>query len=177
MIAYRNCDGRYPFLWEGSAQPAARWHPVGEGPVQYLADTPVGAWAEFLRHEDITDEDDLEGVQRALWAVEIGDPPTRAPSLPVTTSTGGRGTYPACQADGKRLRGAGVAGLVAKSAALKDGAAGGQRVEAGLRDGPAADGRVFVLFGARPDLLGWLIVDPGRPPAEALPAVRHFPKK
>jgi len=36
---------------------------------------------------------------------------------------------------------------------------------------------VFVLFGARPDLLGWLIVDPGWPPAAALPAVRHFPKK
>jgi hypothetical protein len=49
-------------LWEAASQPAARWHADGEGPAQYLADTPVGAWAEFLRHEGITDEADLSGV-------------------------------------------------------------------------------------------------------------------
>ena len=73
MIAFRHSDGRFPFLWEDANQPSARWHREGEGPVQYLADTPDGAWAEFLRHEEITDEIDLEGISRALWTVSITD--------------------------------------------------------------------------------------------------------
>ena len=71
MILFRQCDRRFPFLWEAANQPAARWHADGEGPAQYLADTPSGAWAEFLRHEGITNEADLAGVERALWAVEV----------------------------------------------------------------------------------------------------------
>ena len=47
VIGYRHCDPRYPFLWEDDAQPAARWHGPQEGPVNYLADTPDGAWASF----------------------------------------------------------------------------------------------------------------------------------
>jgi hypothetical protein len=34
-------------------QPPMRWHGPGEGPVQYLSDTPTGAWAELLRHEEV----------------------------------------------------------------------------------------------------------------------------
>lgn len=55
MIAYRNSDPRYWQLSVLSTQPAARWHGTGEGPAHYFADTPTGAWAEFLRHEEITD--------------------------------------------------------------------------------------------------------------------------
>src|SRR5205823_2277822 len=41
----------------------------GDGPAQYFADTPVGAWAEFLRHEGITDEADLlQSCPRDNWA-------------------------------------------------------------------------------------------------------------
>ena len=71
---FRHADHRYPFLWESAAQPAGRWHADGDGPCQYLADTPDGAWAEFLRHEEITDPDDLPGITRSLWAVEVPDP-------------------------------------------------------------------------------------------------------
>ena len=71
MILFRHCDRRFPFLWESSAQPGARWHAEGEGPVQYFADTPSGAWAEFLRHEGVREEKDLGGIRRALWAVEV----------------------------------------------------------------------------------------------------------
>ena len=56
MIVYRHADARFPFLWESADQPPARWHGSGEGPVQYFADTPDGAWAEFVRHEGITEE-------------------------------------------------------------------------------------------------------------------------
>lgn len=174
MILYRHNDSRYPFLWEEASQPSARWHRVGHGPAQYFADTPGGAWAEFLRHEEITDAVDLEGVSRALWAVEVGDPATSVPELPEVVSRGGRDSYPECQDEAARLRADGATALLAKSAALQDGTAGGWRVELGLRDGPRADGRAFVLFGTRPDLVGWLVVDRGRPPIQLLAAVRHF---
>lgn len=174
MILYRHNDNRYPFLWEDATQPSARWHRVGEGPAQYFAGTPGGAWAEFLRHEEISEEADLEGVSRALWAVEVGDPDTSAPKLPEVLSRGGRDSYPACQDEAARLRADGATALVAKSAALRDGRAGGWRVELGFREGPRADGMTFVLFGTQPDVVGWLVVDRGRPPVETLTAVRHF---
>ena len=113
MIVYRQCDTRYPFLWENDSQPSARWHQDGDGPAQYFADTPAGAWAEFLRHEEITDPADLDGVQRALWAVQIGDPVLVAPTLPEHVVRGGIGTYPACQNEAAHLRAAGATALEA----------------------------------------------------------------
>lgn len=72
MILYRHADARFPFLWEGMDQTPARWHGRGEGPVQYLADTPDGAWAEFLRHEGITDEEEeIVHVRRAMWELKF----------------------------------------------------------------------------------------------------------
>ncbi|MEE3851360.1 hypothetical protein VZC37_13525 [Gordonia sp. LSe1-13] len=73
MIVFRNYDPRFPFLWELNTQPGARWHAHGDGPVQYFADTPAGAWAEFIRHEEITDPDDLAGIQRAICAIDIDE--------------------------------------------------------------------------------------------------------
>ena len=72
MIGYRHADARYPFLWEGFNQPAARWHAFSEGPAHYFADSPDGAWAEFLRHEEITDPADLATIRRALWVADLG---------------------------------------------------------------------------------------------------------
>ena len=45
---------------------------------------------------------------------------------------------------------------------------------AGLIDGPARDGWAYVLFGSRPDAVGWLVVATGNPPAELLSRVRHL---
>ena len=70
MIAFRHADPRFPFLWEDSSQPAGRWNMPGQL-THYFADTPDGAWAEFLRHEEIFDPEDLLTVRRALWAVDI----------------------------------------------------------------------------------------------------------
>ena len=55
MIVYRHTDPRFPFLWESAGQPGSRWNVAGEGPVNTFADTPEGAWAELLRHEEIAD--------------------------------------------------------------------------------------------------------------------------
>lgn len=172
MIAFRNADIRYPFLWEDDTQPPARWHGLGDGPMQYLADTPNGAWAEFLRHEEITDPADLAGVRRAMWAVDIGSDPTGVPALSIGLLTGDVDTYPDCQAEAKALRAEGHAGLVAPSAALLPGGARGYRVENGLVEGNPADGVTLALFGPRPDLIGWLVAAEARPAVALLDRVR-----
>ncbi len=174
MILFRHADPRFPFLWEGAGQPPGRWHAGGEGPVHYLADTPVGAWAEFLRHEEITDAEDVATIRRAIYAVEVDDVPATTPRLPRRTLQGGLDTYPACQAEAARARGRGARGLRAPSAALLPGGATGQRVDSGIRTGPARDGEVVVLFGPRPDAVGWPAAVEARPPAWLLDRVRHL---
>jgi hypothetical protein len=174
-IGFRNCDPRFGFLWRSAAQPAARWHGPGEGPVNYFADTPTGAWAEFLRHEGITDPADLEGVKRSLWAVELPDEGFAAPALPDAVLRGGVASYAACQDAARRLRASGVERLEAPSAALLPGGASGSRaMVSGLAPAaPARDGRVWVLFGDI-DVRGWLAVDGGAPPTSVLPLVRQL---
>jgi RES domain len=174
VIVFRHADPRFPFLWEDSSQPPARWHGEGEGPVHYFADTPYGAWAELLRHEEIRAEEDLAGVRRALWAVELPDLPVDVPALPKEALTGDPDTYPACREEARRLRRAGSMALRAPSAALLPGGARGWRVEGGLREAPPRDGEVYALFGRRPDLVGWAAVTEGAPPAHLLPRIRHW---
>ena len=177
MRWFRSCDPAYAFLWESEAQPEARWHGAGQGPAHYLADTPAGAWAELLRHEAITDADDLNDVQRALWTIEVPQHDLDAAArvrLARTVATGGTDTYGRCQAYASRLRASSETALLAPSAALARGAASGHRTEGGLQKAPAVDGRVLVLFGPRPDLVGRLVVDVGAPPVDLLPAVRHL---
>ncbi len=171
MIAFRQCDRRFPFLWESGDQPPARWHGPGEGPVQYLASTPDGAWAEFLRHEEITDEADLAGVSRAMWAVTMDESELAEPRLPTEDLRGGPESYAACRVEARRIRGEGASAMRAPSAALAPGTAGGYHVESGLRPGVAEDAVVFVLFGTRPQATGWRVVDEGRPPQALLPQV------
>jgi RES domain len=173
MIVYRHCDPRFPFLWESANQPPARWHGPGEGPVQYFADTPDGAWAEFLRHEGITDESELLHVRRALWAVEAPDDlALETPRLVQAVLTGGLETYEECQKEARELRKNGVAGLRAPSAALLAGGAGGWKVNGGLQRATERDGTVLAFFGARPDFVGWMTAFAARPNANLLPRVR-----
>ena len=176
MIWFRHVDRRYPFLWETADQPPGRWHGAGQGPVQYLASTPDGAWAEFLRREEITDPADLDGIERALWAVDIDRrrEVVREPQLPRRVLTGGLETYAACRAEARKLRDDGATAVSAPSAALVRSAARGQRVSGGLREADARDGRVLAVFGSRPNVRGWACCSPGRPSARLLPLVRHF---
>ena len=67
MIVFRHADPRFPFPSEWTGQPAARWHDAGEGPANYFSETPDGARAEFIRHEDITD-----AVARSSWGGDYG---------------------------------------------------------------------------------------------------------
>ncbi len=175
MIVYRHADARFPFLWESADQPSGRWHGAGEGPVQYFADTPDGAWAEFLRHEGIRDEAELVNVRRDLWAVEVPDGlAADSPSLPDGVLTGGLASYAECRQEARRLRARGARALRAPSAALVAGGARGWKIDGGLQPGPQRDGTVVALFGVRPDLTGWLAASAARPQADLLNRVRYF---
>jgi hypothetical protein len=177
VIWFRHAPRDEPFLWEETDQPPARWHGEGEGPVQYLSDTPDGAWAEFIRHEEITEESDLAGIDRALWAIEVTYEAERVarPRLFRQTLSGGAGTYVQCRAEARRLRVRGATAIEAPSAALVPGAARGQLVRGDdLPEAPGRDGQTLALFGIRRDLRGWLCGDEGRPHARVLALVNHF---
>ena len=174
MIAFRQTDARYPFLWESAEQPPGRWHGPGEGPAHYLADTPAGAWAEFVRHEEITDSEDLASIRRQIWAVDIGDAPAYPVEVPNAVATGGPDTYARCQTESRRLRARGVQRLIAPSAALKRGAAGGFIVHDGVHPAMPRDGVVIVAFGPPQTFTGWPIADEARPPGDLLERVRHY---
>lgn len=173
MILYRHTDPRFPFLWESAEQPTGRWNGPGEGPVQYFADTPDGAWAEFLRHEGISQESEVVNVRRALWAVEFPDELSlEEPRLAREVLTGGLGTYQSCQEEARRLRARGARGLRAPSAALQPGGAHGWKVEGGLQPARQRDGSVVALFGTRPEAVGWAAAAAAHPRTELLSSVR-----
>lgn len=173
-MVFRHADPRFPFLWETANQPPARWHGSGEGPVHYFSETPDGAWAEFLRHEEIVDPIDLAGVNRSLWSIDLLHAPRSQPRLEAATLTGGISSYAACQREARRIRSLGGRGLVAPSAAIDAPLPSGFRSDGGLQPGPPRAERVFVLFGARPDLVGWAGCHEGRPRPDLLPRVRPF---
>lgn len=175
MTWYRHADARYPFLWEDSSQPPARWHGVGEGPANYFADTPDGAWAEFLRHEEITELEDLTGVSRAIWAVEVPHSEPMRPTLALDDLIGDESSYAACQQEARTIRLLGETSLITPSAALKPGAAAGWTVDQGEYRAAPRDGTVLVTFGPPSQAVeGWQASVDARPPVRVLMSVRHF---
>ena len=171
-LGFRHCDPRFPFLWQVAAQPAARWHGDGEGPANYFADTPVGAWAEFLRHEAITDPADLAGVRRSLWAAELPTTGYATPALADDILFGDETSYPVCQTEARALRAAGAERIEVRGAAVLPGAASGWTANpVTARATIPRDGLVWVLFGPC-DVIAWIAVDGGAPPAAVLPLVR-----
>lgn len=174
MMAFRHADARFPFLWESAEQPPGRWHGPNEGPAHYFADTPAGAWAEFLRHEEIVDSADFATIRRQIWAVEIGDAPARPVEIADAVARGGLETYAKCQAEARRLRARGAQRVKAPSAALEPGGARGWLVENGVQPGPARNGMVIIAFGPARSFIGWLVADAARPPEDLIGRVRHF---
>ena len=173
MILFRQTPPGYPFLWENLSQPEGRWHGPGEGPAHYCADTPDGAWAEFLRHQDIKDSIDLPGINRDLWAIEVADKePFHHVRLSHTVCTAK--DYRPCQAEAKHLRAAGATGVKAPSAALVPDVASGFVVEGGLKPAPRRNGSVYVLFGRRTDLIGWRAAAEAHPSPDLLSKVRYL---
>ena len=93
------------------------------------------------------------------------------PDLPHEIITGGLGAWSACQdsAQQHRIR---TDGTTTQSAALNSCGAHDWRVDRGLQSVPKRDS--IVLFGPRPDLVGWAATVNGRPSVELLIEVKHF---
>jgi len=138
-----------------------------------MSDTPDGAWAEFLRHEEIVDPADLAGIRRRIWAVQMPEAEPTPVDVPDRVAVGGPSTYPRCRQAAKRLRTADVRFLTAPGAALLPGAAGGQRTDGGLREATPLSGRTLILVGRWPTLRGYAVVDVGAPTVRILARVRH----
>ena len=171
MIWYRHADPRYPFLWESADQPPARWHGEGEGPAHYLSDTAEGAWAEYLRHEEITELDDLRGIRRSIWAVEVPAREVRASAMiPVGPAVlGGLASHQRCRRVARKVRRTGHSALRVAAAALVAGGAHGWHVDGGTEPAPDRTAMTLVLFGRRPDLVGWSAAHIAQPDPHILP--------
>ncbi|MDR3612242.1 MAG: hypothetical protein P4L53_01665 [Candidatus Obscuribacterales bacterium] len=152
---------------------AGRYNADSDGPAQYFADTPDGAWAEFVRHAEITDKEELLDVRRSLWAVEIADDIPTPSKLPLTTATGGRATYAACQHYARSLRNQGQTRIHERSAALIPGGARGQRVNNGVKPGPSREGTIIVIFDYLPSNTGWCI-STASPPMHVFSSTKHY---
>lgn len=172
MILFRLAHPAYPFIWESPSQPAARWHAEQEGPVHYFATTPEGAWAEIIRHEEITEPEDLSGLREmAMWVVRLDEPVLDESALQLDVLTGGLSTYPICQEEARNLRERGSRGMLVPSAALLPGGAFTYAVD----DGPQAlpvPSYVVVLFGPAPHVIGQLASVGGHPRVGLLEHVR-----
>lgn len=109
------------------------------------------------------------GLARALWVVEV--PATDKPAHVADDhdATDDLASYPHCQQLAHQLRAGGTTELLAPSPTLRPGMGprparhGGRMVE-----GVGRDGQVRVLFGPRPDLVCWQLVERGAPPSRLL---------
>lgn len=164
---FRQTAQGVPVLWESSLQPAARWHALGDGPVQYFASSPEGAWAEWLRHEEIKNPEELNDVIRVLWVAELGERVLAQPELSKRVLLGD--VYEPCQREAKRLQDTGEAGLETLSAALTHVLL--YRTDHGTQV-EEADALVYVLFETQPKLQAARVSEGGIP--DILGRVRHF---
>jgi hypothetical protein len=154
----------------------------GDQPAHYLASTPTVAWAEWIRHQEITDPGDLAGVAAALWAVLIPQAWGRGDLEPVAMYLDQvLDTSPEAQdarlALVEQLKQQGAQGLLAPTAALhhSDRALPAMRVSNGNQQPVrlAMPAQVILLWCEAPILSGWCCVPEGRPGAELLPLVRR----
>ena len=159
-------------LWVRPNTTDERWHVAGDGPTQYLSETPDGAWAELIRNENLRSEADLSLVAMPLWQLQIEQ--SRVADYRDFETAEQAGFKPeslidddqdACRLEGRRLKEAGFAGVLYPSAALP----GEQNL---ALFGP----RILLPWGA-PRLLASGIpgmrLTVGAPPKDLLPRVRH----
>ena len=163
-------------------QQAGRWNRAGDEPVHYLASTPTVAWAEWIRHQEIHEPADLEGVAAALWAVLIpsqwSTQDLHPVELPMELALGTSSEAEAARLDlVEQLRATGAQGLLAPTAALhhSDAALPCVRVRHAIEQPETLSlpAHVILLWCSAEQLPGWCCVREGRPGAEVLPLVRR----
>lgn len=123
-IAHRYSSYDTPF-WARENTLPGRWHVPGDGATQYLSRSTDGAWAELIRHEELTTEDEVAMVSVQMWALAV----TQAMIVDYSTFELAQAAgfppdalveqdYVRCQNEGARLRRLGCSGILAPSAAL-----------------------------------------------------------
>jgi RES domain-containing protein len=123
-VAFRYSNYDTPFWVRPNSEPG-RWHWFGDGATQYLSTTVDGAWAELLRSEELQTEHEAALVRMPIWVAEvhvqrIADYSTfeKAEDAGFPPEALIEDDYSLCQAEGRRLRGKGIQGVLAPSAAL-----------------------------------------------------------
>ncbi len=124
LVAFRQTDYDVPFWARDNSQPG-RWNVIGDPPTQYWSLHPDGAWAEFLRQEELTAVGDLERLRRPIWVCRISLAPLadlrRADERArwsVTPDDLIDSDWTRCQRLAGTLREHGIAGVIAPSAAI-----------------------------------------------------------
>jgi len=181
-LGFRVCDRRHPFLWTKPGQSTGRWNRAGDQPVHYLASTPIVAWAEWIRHQEIHEPDDLAGVAAALWAVLIpeswGGEELQEVTLPLQAVLGTKADAQTARLNlVTQLKRQGAQGLLAPSAALHQSHNNLPCMQV-IADGEQAatlamPAHVILLWCQADQLPGWCCVPEGRPGPELLPLVRR----
>lgn len=123
-IAHRYASYDTPFWARENTQPG-RWHVRGDGATQYLSLSTDGAWAELIRNEELTTEDEVAMVSVQMWAISVNQAMIAdystfegADAAGVDPEALEKEDYARCQQEGGRLRRLGYSGVLAPSAAL-----------------------------------------------------------
>ena len=69
-MAFRYCSYDVPFWVRPNTRPG-RWHTAGDEPTQYWSLTPDGAWAESIRYEELSTEEELDEIRTAMWVCRL----------------------------------------------------------------------------------------------------------
>lgn len=172
QIAHRYSSYDTPF-WVRENTQAGRWHRSGDGPTQYLALSTDGAWAELIRNEELSAEDEVAMVSVSMWAVFIKggvianygtfEHAERAGFDPVALV---EDNYERCQNEGARLRSQGFSGVLAPSAALPGAL---NLTLFGPRIASTWDRQTFLASS-----IPATIITKGAPPPGLLPRVRQL---
>jgi RES domain len=127
---FRQVSPAWPPLYHNAGTPepdqeSGRWHRRGEGYAQYLALSPLGAWAECARYFSLRSPEHAREMRRDLWLVFVRE--RRIADLSTFDRYDACGLDPALavapdraasQALADELRAGGFRGLLSPSAAL-----------------------------------------------------------
>lgn len=69
-VGYRWANYDTPF-WANPNRSAGRWNSVGDDPTQYWGLHPLCPWAEYVRSQDIVDQDDLASIRSRVWTARL----------------------------------------------------------------------------------------------------------
>jgi RES domain-containing protein len=125
LLAFRQTDYDVPF-WARSNSHPGRWNRPGDPSTQYWSLHPDGAWAEFLRQEELTAADDVDALRRPIWVCRISLAPLADLRSDEQRDRWGIAAdalvdpdWAACQDLARTLREQRVAGVIAPSAAIE----------------------------------------------------------